>query len=77
MIYNASNLKAMLDSGDIDAVSWRIHFAGIPDSIVPACNDCLDWKGGICSKEGDPIECFLYGLHSPSNGILLKKPNAK
>jgi hypothetical protein len=77
MNYSAGNLKAMLDSGDIDAISWKIHFAGIPDTVVPTCRDCLDWKNKKCSEAGNPIECFLYGFHSRSNGILLHKPGAK
>ena len=74
---NLSNLKAMLNSGDIDIGNWELHFAGVPSTKVPTCNDCMDKKNGNCSEDGDPIECFLYGIHSKSNTILLKQRNVK
>jgi hypothetical protein len=72
MNYNAKNLKAMLDSGDIDKTRWKIYFASVPDTVVPTCRDCMNKKNGTCSEIGDPVECFLYGSLSKSDGFLLK-----
>jgi hypothetical protein len=69
---NPSNLKNLLDSGDIDKTRWKKYFADVPETLVPSCKDCLDFKDGKCRGGGDPIECFLYGSHSRPDGILLK-----
>jgi hypothetical protein len=77
MYSNLNNLKFLLNSGEIDNISWETHFAEVPDTRVPACKDCLDRKNGTCSRDGDPVECFLYGIHAKSNEFLLKNTNAK
>jgi hypothetical protein len=77
MHYNLRNLQAMLDSGDIDKTTWKMHFPDVPDTMVPTCADCLNLKEGICSGGANPVECFLYGTMSKSDGILLKELNAK
>ena len=74
---NLKNLNAMLNSGDIDKFNWNMHFADVPETIVPTCDDCLDRKNGTCCEMGNPIECFLYGIHSKSNKILLDIHNVK
>lgn len=67
-----ANLTLLLNAGEIDLPAWKLHFADLPDTMVPTCRDCLDRKNGSCQAEGNPVDCFLYGSHSHSEGILLK-----
>ncbi len=67
------NLRILLIAGDIDKEKWDQHFATVPETLIPSCRDCLDWKNGTCREEGDPVECFLYGTHSRPEGMLFDK----
>lgn len=72
---NLNNLNALLDSGEIDKTKWKILFANVPDTRVPTCNDCRNRIDGSCREQGTPVDCFLYGAMSPSQGNLLNKNN--
>lgn len=42
----------------IDPILWSIHFADLPKGKKPTCEDCTDYKAGVCKGGRDPFECF-------------------
>jgi len=56
-------LKILIRKHRIDALLWEMHFHGstaaeFPGGKFPTCQDCEDFKMGLCSGGRDPLRCF-------------------
>jgi hypothetical protein len=59
MKYTARHIQRFLKTGRIDATLWKNHFPTLLPTLVPACDDCGEFKDRTCAGGRDPVECFL------------------
>lgn len=67
-VYTTTHLKGFLNRGKIDRFLWMMHFPEILDTRVPTCQDCEDFKSGVCPGGQHPIDCFLS--KSPEENVV-------
>jgi hypothetical protein len=44
----------------VDPLSWYMHFSDLPKGKKATCEDCFDYKSGVCEGDGDPHNCFAF-----------------
>jgi hypothetical protein len=61
ILNDGKNMSELMNGGTppgIDPILWSIHFPDLSKGKKPTCEDCIDYKAGVCEGGRNPVECF-------------------